>query len=231
MTKSIQLNVISRGLYVTSMLIGIFGSVLLALLISAQVLVRLSFKPNQLIFIGFVGILWYLINRLTKDLSKGKINIELDNEGIKMTWTKQFFLHKRKDITFKWEEIKDYMHQAEQYFDLFRIRLHDKRKIKLSLDDNNEEFYFFYEEFEEFIKKVSLTNEHIKITRAKTIYETAYGLIMAVILGLMIMGIILMFIFIKPKNDSVSRYFYLGTTIMGGLFFIIQVYRMRKMTK
>ncbi len=231
MTKSIQINIVSRGLYVLFMFTGIFGSVLVTLLISTQVFQRLNFKPNQFIFLGIVFLVWYLINKITKDLSQGKVDLRLDKEGVKIIWLKQFFLHKRRNISFKWEEVRDYMYQPEQHFDLFRIRLHNKKKIKLSLNEKNEEFHFFYIEFEEFIKNLSSTNEDIQIKRAKTIYETTYGLIMAVILGLMLVGVIFMFIFIKPKNSNMSTYFYLGATVMGSLFFILQVYRIRKSAK
>lgn len=231
MVKSVQLSIVSRGLYVLSIYIWALGSILLTLLVSTQILERLNYKPNQFIFVALAILFWYLIDKLTKSFPRGKVELILDREGVQLVWIKQFFLHKKKNMTVRWEDIKDYMYQPEQYFDLFRIRLHNKEKIKLSLDEGNEEFYFFYLEFEEFMKELSSSNQNIKIKRSKTIYETTYGLIMAVILGLLIIGGLLMFIFIKPKNSSLSIYFYLGATVVGGLFYILQVYRMRQSAK
>ncbi|GAA3790441.1 hypothetical protein GCM10022271_23440 [Corallibacter vietnamensis] len=223
--NKIELNVASRGLY----LLHYLGSPILAAIATIP-LFKLFDDLNKLSFIVIYGGVWYITSRFTKKIPNGQVELEMKEDGIQVNWQKQFLLHNKSDQLIKWQNIKDYMFQPEQYFDLLRIRTKDKKKYKFSMIGENNDFPFFYEKLEETIKSKS-TDDSIEIKRAKNIYESNYGLISAIFMGLVIIAVVIAFIFIEPKGNSSPNYGLLVASLAGGIFFIIQVISYRKKNK
>jgi len=213
----IELTVASRGLY----LLHYLGSALIAAILTI-LFFKFIIELNQIVFIIIFGGIWYLITRFTKSIAKGQVELEIQEHGIYVKWINPIPLHNRKDLLIDWKEIKDYMFQHEQYFDLLRIRTKDKRKYKFSMIGDNDDFPLFYERLEEVFKSKS-TDESIEIERAKNISESKYGLISAIFMGVVIIAGAVAFIFIEPKGNSKPNYGYLITSLAGGIFFIMQV--------
>ena len=221
--NKIELTVASRGLF----LLHYIGSLILAGLLTIIVF-KLTGDINKLAFlIIYVGI-WFVISRFTKEIPKGKVELEMTQDGFKINWQKQFLLHDKNDILIRWEEIKDYMFQSEQYFDLLRIRTKNNRKYNISMLGENSDFPIFYQKLEEEIKAKS-ENETVDIKRAKNMYESNYGLISAIFMGAVILAGIIAFLLIEPKGSP--NYGILITSLAGGIFFIIQVINYRKKNK
>jgi hypothetical protein len=76
------------------------------------------------------------------------------------------------------------------------------------------------------VSKISKEDAAVNISKAKTIYETTYGLVIAIFLGVIIIVAIGMLIFAKPSGTK--NYAGLIASIFGGIFFILQVYSYRK---
>ena len=224
MTK-IELTVASRGLY----LLHYLGSALIAAVLTIAIF-KFIVELNEIVFIVIFGGIWYLLSRLTKNIAKGQVELEIKEQGIQVKWINQILLHNRKDLLIDWKEIKDYMFQPEQYFDLLRIRTKDKRKFKFSMIGDNADFPSFYEKLEKVFKSKS-TDELTEIKRAKNIYESKYGLISAIFMGVVILAGIVAFIFIEPKGNSKPNYGYLIASLAGGIFFIMQVISYRNKNK
>lgn len=218
----INLNVVSRGLY----LLHYFGSMIVAMILTTP-LFKLVDNFNKLVFIFIFGATWFIVSRFTKKISKGKVELEIKKEGIQVSWQKQFFLHNKKDHLIQWQNIKDYMFQPEQHFNLLRIRTKDNKKYKFSMMEGNSRFPFFFDKLEEVIQSKS-SDDSIEIKRAKNIYESNYGLISAILMVLVIIAGLIAFIFIKPKGNSSPNYGLLIASLAGGIFFIIQVMSFRK---
>lgn len=223
--NKINLNVASRGLYI----LHYFGSLILAAIATIP-LFKLINDLNKLVFIIIYGGVWYIISRFTKKIPQGQVELELKDDGIQVSWQKQFLLHNKKDHLIKWQNIRDYMFQPEQYFDLLRIRTKDKKKYKFSMIGENDDFPFFYEKLKEVMESKS-SEDSIEIKRAKNIYESIYGLISAVFMGIVIIAGVIAFIFIEPKENSSPNYGILIASLAGGIFFIIQVISYRKKNK
>ncbi len=223
MTK-ITLNVVSRGLYIINM----FGTLILAMILTFSAFDYLPIELNKLVFVGIFAGLWYLVSRFTKKLPKGQVSLEITNDGLVIEWIKQFHFHSKLNNLLKWEEISDYMFQPEQYFNLFRIRTKDKRKFKFSMNENNSDFSLFYESFEKLSKSKSNDNS-VEIVRAKNIYESNYGLVAAIILGILLIVGVIVILTVKPKGDP--NYGLLIASLIGGVLFIIQVINHRRKSK
>lgn len=221
--NKINLNVASRGLY----LLHFFGSMIVAMILIIPVF-KLVDDFNKLVFVFIFGATWFIVSRFTKKISKGQVELEIKKEGIQVSWQKQFLLHNKKDHLIEWQNIKDYMFQPEQHFDLLRIRTKDNKKYKFSMMEGNSGFPFFFNKLEEVIESKSSDNS-IEIKRAKNIYESNYGLISAILMVIVIIAGLIAIIFIKPKGSP--NYGLLIASLAGGIFFIIQVMSYRKKNK
>lgn len=221
----IVIKVASRGLYV----LHYFASAIIATLLTIFVFKFIG-DLSQLVFIVILGGVWYLISRFTKNIAMGQVVLEIKQDGIQVDWTKQIVFHNKKHLLIKWEEIKDYMVQPEQYFNLLRIRTKDKRTFKFNMIGENDDFHLFYEKLEKEIK-TKTKNDSIDIKRAKNIYETKYGLISAIFMGVVIVIGLIAFLVIEPKGSSKHNYGLLIASLAGGIFFIIQVLNYRKKSK
>ncbi len=220
--NKIKITVASRGLFALQYV----GSPIIA-----AVLAIFVFKfIGEFHAIGYLVILvgvWYLISHFTKNIAKGEVALEIKQEGVQINWTKQIVFHDRSDILIKWEEIRDYMFQPEQHFNLLRIRTKNKRTFKFNIIEEKDDFYLFYEELEKEIN-TKIENDLMDINRAKNIYETKYGLISAIFMAVIIVIGLIAFIVAEPKGNTKSNYGILIASFAGGIFFIIQVINYRK---
>lgn len=214
-----RLKVVSRGYYALRYFLSIAVAVFITLSIGLP-------KGQMLLFLVVFGLAVFLVIIATKNIDKGEVELNILDEGISVKWIKQFHFIHRQSRTYKWSEIEDYVFQPDQNFDLFRIRMTDKTKIKFNLKETTEEFTNFYTDFESKAKQVSQLDGKLKIKKGKTVYETTCALVGAIVLGVMIIGLIVTILFVKPKGTP--NYAMLIFSVMGGLFFIIQVYNHRR---
>lgn len=162
------------------------------------------------------------------------IEITIDNDGIKRRWLRKFILHNNEDDEYKWTEIADYVFQPDRQFDRFKMNLKDGTKFKFYHNndyDSKDDFRKFLSNFVERVEQINnVDNNNLNdIKLGKTIYETFWGLILALFAVIMIIGIpIILFAFPTKKTPN---YAMLGVAYIGAIYFVIQVYLHRKRRK
>jgi hypothetical protein len=130
-----RIEVIARGYvfirYITSALFGVGAAALLV--------------PKGQVIIAMIifGAIAYFLYRLIGRFDRGKVELDVLDSGLNIVWLKQLPLFNKESRLIQWNEIQDYVFQPEQYFDVFRIRLKDKTKIKLNLNETTPEFFKF----------------------------------------------------------------------------------------
>lgn len=174
--------------------------------------------------------LWSLTYFTTRKLPQGLVELRVQSEGIQITWLKQIVLFKQGNHLLKWTEMKDYMYQPEQYFDLFRIRMNDKRKFNFSLIGNNPDFHYFLHNLETTIEKKSKL-EGVDIVKANNIYQSKFGLIWAIFCCIVIAGGIIAFFIIEPKPGTERNLSYLLVPLMVCIFSVLNVWQHRRKNK
>jgi len=213
---NLQTEVVARGLYVLRYFLSI----------AIGVIIAIAFVPKgeMIIFLVVFGGIVYLLNKLTKGIDKGIVNLTINDEGFEIEWVKQFPFHNRVNETFKWIDIVDYTHIPDQHFDIFRIRTNQK-KIKLSLANTTEEFYNFFADLETKVEALKLNDKTLNLKRGKTFYETKWAVGFAVFFALALVGFIGVMLFRPPKKMNYgSMFMFLGTAI----FFIYTVWSYRR---
>jgi hypothetical protein len=162
------------------------------------------------------------------------IEIHIDNVGLKRIWLRQFIFHNKIDDEIQWNEIMDYVFQPDRQFDQFKMHLKDGRKFKFYHNtdhDGKDDFQKFQSDFSERVELHNNVDKDKKndIRLGKTIYETGWGLLLAIFGVAIIIGLpILLFLFPVKKN---ANYAMLAFSYIGAIYFIIQVYVHRKRRK
>ena len=148
---------------------------------------------------------------------------------IQLQWINQFLFQNNPDLTINWSEIRQYKYRPDQYFDLFKIELNDGKIIKLRHNTftTKDDFKTFLSDFE---TKVHLYNQRnantsTDITRAKTIYETKLGVVLAMLTALCLIAIPILIIILPHRRQSNWG---LIAAFSAGIFFITQVLIYRK---
>lgn len=221
----------SPWLYIATMLIVIFsGMAILIFLAIYQILPKGQPFIFILCFAPIIGLAFYL-PRFT---ATADIEITIDNDGIKRRWMRKFIFHNNEDEEYKWTEIADYVFQPDRQFDQFKMNLKDGTKFKFYHNndyDSKDDFRKFLSNFVERVEQINNVdnNKLNDIKLGKTIYETFWGLILALIAVIMIIGIpIILFAFPTKKTPN---YAMLGVAYIGAIYFVIQVYIHRKRRK
>jgi hypothetical protein len=76
--------------------------------------------------------LFAMVFWIPKMLSRGEIEIELNEESFRHIWIKKFLFSKETDIELEWREIVNYVYEADRQFDSFKLELACKRQYKIS---------------------------------------------------------------------------------------------------
>ena len=224
----------SPWLFLLTFLTVIFSGVAILIFLSSnQILPKGQPLIFMLCFAPICGLAFYL-PRFT---ATADIEITLNNSGIKRTWMRQFILQNKPDSEFKWSEIEDYVFQPDRQFDQFKLHFKDGTKFKFHHNtdhDSKDDFRKFILEFAQRVGQLNSANDDNSndIKLGKTIYETTWGLIFAVIAIIMIVGFPVM-LFVLPHKGTLkgSNYAMLGASYIGAIYYVIQVYTHRKMRK
>ena len=234
MTKTYKIKQSSPWLFITTLLTVIFsGMTILVFLTSNQILP----KGQTLLLIVYVSPVIGLAFYLPRFIATADIEILIDEDGIKRKWLRQFIFHSKQDDEFKWTEIDDFVFQPDRHFDQFKLHFKNGTKFKFYHNNDHDNKDDFRKFLSNFVQKVEQLNNadndkrnDIKI--GKTIYETTWGLVLAAIAVIMIVGIpIMLFILPHKGTPKISNYFYLAASYMGAIYFVIQVYIHRKRGK
>jgi hypothetical protein len=191
-------------------------------------------KGQPLIFILCFAPVMGLAFFLPKYTATADIEIYLDNLGLTRIWIRQFIFHNKINDELQWNEIEDYVFQPDRQFDQFKLHLKDGRKFKFYHNndhDGKDDFQKFLTDFSEKIEQYNNADSNKKndIRLGKTIYETGWGLILAVFGIVIIIGLPVL-IFLMPIKKN-ANYAMLAFSYIGAIYFIIQVYVHRKRRK
>jgi hypothetical protein len=228
MTKTYNIKQTSVFLWIFSLLASIFAGIgLMILIIKTTGIIP---KDQPIFIIAVVAPIIFFAFRIPRYTATVEIELSIDNEGIKKKWLKQFLFQSRPDRNINWTEIKDFVFEPDRQFDKFKLTLKDGTKFKFhhNTDHNNkDDFHHFRLDFEKKIAKLNSEKDRANnIKRGKTIYETVWGLILAVIGIVMIIASIVIFLFFPSKKTT--NYAMLGASAIGTVYFIFQVYDHRK---
>lgn len=217
----------SPWLFITTFLTVLFsGIAILIFLSSNHILPKGQPLVSVLCFAPVMGLAFYL-PRFT---ATADIEILIDDNGIERRWLRQFILHNKRDNEIKWTDIDDYVFQPDRQFDQFKLHLKDGTKFKFYHNNDHDSKDDFRKFLSDFIQKVEQLNNadndmrnDIKV--GKTIYETTFGLVLAAIAVIIIVGLpIVVFILPHKGTPKTSNYFYLAASYTGAIYFLFQVY-------
>lgn len=183
-----------------------------------------------LIFI-LIALVFYLAFKVPRYLATVDIELIMDQDGLKKKWLKQFMFCNKPEVDIKWTEVQDYVIQPDRQFDKFRITLKDGSKFQFyhNNEHTDDNFLTFLRHFEQRITQLNADNEITnKIKRRKTIYETNWGLALAVVAILFMIAIpTTLFLFPKVRPNYVA----IGITYSSAIYFLSQVYTYRRQNK
>lgn len=231
MTMTYKIKQSSPLFFIVTLLTIIFsGMAILIFLSSNQILP----EGQPLIFILCFALIIGLAYYLSRFTATAEVKITIDNEGVKRRWVRQFVLHNKPDNDFKWAEIEEYVYQPDRQFDQFKLRFKDGTKFKLYHNNEHDSKDDFRNFLSDFVQKVEQVNNVKRngIKLGKTIYETSWGLLLAIIAVIMIIGLpIILFVLPHKGIPNSSNYAMLGASYIGAIYFIVQVYTHRKKRK
>lgn len=214
-------------LWVATLVITALGGTFLFLfIISLFQLINI----DNILWVLFVLPLVYFSYYLTKFTSYANVLIEMDEVGIRKKYLKQPFFLRKTDIEVYWEDIISYKYEPSWQFDRFVIKTKNIGKIWIFHNkdsDSKDDFLKLIKDFKFTVNRLNFERFlNSNIGRMKVIYETNYGLFLAVIcLSLLIAIPIMLFSF--PVNNN-TNYAGLAFSYIGGIYFIFQVYIHRK---
>lgn len=209
------------------MLLTIFAGMGIFIALAANGLI-----PKGQIWLAFVIILpiFFLAFKVPRYTATVDIELEIDQDGLKKKWLKQFIFSNKPDLNIKWTEIQDYVFEPDRQFDKFKMTLKDGSKFKFFHNNDyntKDDFLTFLRHFEQKITQINTDKDKSNdIKRGKTIYETKWGLVLAAFAILIIVAVPIMFIFFPTKKTP--NYAAIGASYVGAIYFLIQVYTHRQ---
>lgn len=203
------------------------GVLLTNLLISFTI-----YKLNTLLYLVVGFTLAYLIFFLLKPFSKRSAVIAIENEYISLLFP-TFFGDEPKPQIIRWDEIKEYLTQADIFYTLIQFKLVTGKKVRFVHDGQDskiDQFAAFQNALNKEITSINETPGLKQILLAKTIYESRKGLFIAICL---VTGM-----FFIPFVDIALYYPFLLTRVIYllafyslGFYFVGMVYFSRKINK
>jgi hypothetical protein len=195
-------------------------------------------RGHDTIFIfSCVGLIFFIIYTI-KLTSLAKVRIIIDDDTISIKWLEKFLFGNKPDITISFNDIAAYVDQSDTNWDWLKIEMINGSIYKIwhsnfSFNDDYDEFISAFvssvenHNIEETKKSVKDNSNTIK--RAKSIYETTGGFIIAAFSIVIMVGFpILLIVFPSTKQPN---YFLLLAGYSGAIYFVFQVYTKRKGNK
>jgi hypothetical protein len=216
--ETFQIKASSWVVYILTLLTIIFGG-------SALGIALLPTKGNPPVAIAMAVVVIGGAFYATRFTARASTEWILSDTDIQLRWIDQFIFHSKPDMTIKWSEIQEYKYRPDQNFDLFKLKLTDGTIIKLwhNTSTTNDDFQRFVGAFERRVQAYNAKDAEISndIRRAKTIYETKLGLVLAILAGIFLLAIPIL-LGLLPNKGKVN-WAGMGVAYAGGLFFILQV--------
>jgi len=125
--------------------------------------------------------------------SKQQANFSITEEALHVEWISGPAQPKDRQIA--WQQIASYKLEADRLFDAFVLKLHTGETLQFSMSKLNEQERHFRDFYRAFIAKVESLEQAgekgVSIKKAKTFYETTFGIVFILLLALCLIGAIL----------------------------------------
>jgi hypothetical protein len=158
----------------------------------------------------------------------------ISEKEVKIKWLTQFLFNKKSDLTLSWENIEEYKFQPQRRFSFLKIKLRDNNAFKYWHSNNavDDEFDEFLTCFQKKVAEYNYKGINILhgIKRGKTIYETTYGLFLAIIMAILMISYLFVVWEFKYEPRNIT-WVYIIPAYSGGIYFISQVINHRKQKK
>ena len=170
---------------------------------------------------------------LPKYFAKAILEIKSEGDKLQLNWIKPYWGSKLKpSVVISLNEIKSYKFESSRNFDTLKLTLYSGKKIRFNLWylDNKDDFDKFVRHF---IKLINGYNKKIStvtpiIIEKSLMEKRTFLIILAVLIGIIILGSILLIIFKGIHNATGGLFIILG--VFGGLIWTISeiIKRLRK---
>ena len=131
--------------------------------------------------------------------SKLQANFSITEEGLRIEWVKGASNQKSRHIA--WREMASYKLEPDRLFDSFVLKLHTGETLQFSMSKLNDQERHFREFYRTFLAQVESLQQTegkgIAIQKAKTFYETTFGIVFIFILAVVLVGTFIYSIFFK----------------------------------
>ena len=217
----------SSFLWIISMFAIIFAGIAIIIVLAVNGL----FPAGQtwLVFV-IIAPIFFLAFKVPPYTSTVDIELTIDEQGLKKKWLKQFIFSNNPDLDIKWSEIEDFVFEPDRQFDKFKMTLKDGTKFNFFHNrsyNDKDDFTRFLKDFELTIKQInSDKDESNDIKRGKTIYETNWGVALAVLAIFMIIAVPIIFIFFPA--DKAPNYGSVIILYSSAFYFLFQFYTYRR---
>ncbi len=209
---------IPRVLYTLRLLVILITALLLPFL----ALVIIQVQANLILIISFSFGIAFLLFKLSEGLVRNDLHVVINRDIFTFEETSSITKKKRKK-EIRWNNLKSYIFETTQYYHILKLYTTNGEKIMLTLDHNSQHFSRFENDFHDIVSSINKQGNS-DISLKPPIYETKTGLVIAVALGLLMIGWPLATWF-SGKNFQIglALIFYSGAG-----FFIYMVYRYRR---
>ena len=195
---------------------------------------------TYIFMLSFLVVVIFLFLFMIRMLALAKVEITLGSDFVSIKWQERFFFIKKRDIVIPFSEIKIYHDKGDYNWDWLKIEKIDGNIFRLWHSN-----WIFrkgdYEEFVvDFIVSIKKYNEVImnssekdslpqktKIKKAKSVYETNIGLVLAGFCIIVIVGLPILIILLPTPSHSVN-YFGFIAGYGAAIYYLLQVYFHRK---
>jgi len=129
--------------------------------------------------------------------SRQQASFSITEDNLQMEWGKGPWLTSKKDQQVAWSNIATYKLEPARLFDVFELKLHTGEKLAFSISKLNDQEGRFREFYRAFLAKVesleqaNTKGKSINIQKAKTFYDTTFGIVFILAAGLFLIGLFL----------------------------------------
>ena len=165
-------------------------------------------KPNGVVSTSFlfaviiivISFLW-----LPRFTATAVADVNIEDEGLSISWEKQCLFQNTPNLFINWNDIREYKYQPSTGMEIFRLTMKNGQKIIWQMHSGlagDDDFSTFLTAFQKKVNEINLTTESAKqIEKAKTIYETKLGLVLAIIYVFALVAIPVAIIIFPPKGS------------------------------
>ncbi len=219
----------------------------LTMMLSLFCIILLPFAESKVVFPGSIFIVMILVVIIPICAVRlalfAKVKVTLDDNTVSIKWIKQYLFCNKQDIIISFDEIATYIDQDDSNWDWLKIKTTDGKTYKIwhfnafqIRSDGYSEFISTFvsavKNYNDMIRKeVQQSSVSIKpktIKRAKSIYETTGGLILAVFAVVAIVGLTIMLIVTPSSPTKPPNYLLFIPGYIGAIYFVFRTYIERK---